>query len=174
MNTTVQSREPSNKQGHSAEVKNTVKRNVKTDIKKANSKIRVPADLNSLREKIKTSPFTVMMNVEVIACEEGYAELAMPMREDLKQHSGFTHGAVIGFLVDSACCWAAASKVGDVVTAEYKLNFIAPAMGERLVARGYVIKSTFSQVITRADVFSVKGDREMLVSTGLATVSPYG
>ncbi len=137
-------------------------------------KIRTPADLTSLREKIQTSPFTVWMNVEITACEDGFAELIVPMRQELKQHSGFTHGAVIGFLVDSACCWAASSKVGDVVTAEYKLNFIAPAVGEKLIARGYVIKSTFSQVITRADVFAVNGTKETLVSTGLATVTPYG
>ena len=142
--------------------------------KKATGKIRMPADINSLREKIKTSPFTVLMDVEITACEDGYAELILPMREELKQHSGFTHGAVIGFLVDSACCWAAASKVGDVVTAEYKLNFISPAVGAKLIGRGYVIKSTFSQVIARADVFSVNGTRETLVSTGLATVTPYG
>lgn len=137
-------------------------------------KIRTPADLTSLREKIQTSPFTVWMKVEITACEDGFAELIVPMRQELKQHSGFTHGAVIGFLVDSACCWAASSKVGDVVTAEYKLNFIAPAVGEKLIARGYVIKSTFSQVITRADVFAVNGTKETLVSTGLATVTPYG
>ena len=142
--------------------------------KKLNSKIRTPANLESLQEKIKTSPFTMLMDVNVIACENGYAELSLPMKEELKQHSGFTHGAVLGFLIDSACCWAAASKVGDVVTAEYKINFIAPAMGDTLIARGYVIKSTFSQVITRADVFSINGNRETLVSTGLATVSPYG
>jgi uncharacterized protein (TIGR00369 family) len=142
-------------------------------LKKAAGKIRTPADLVSLREKIQISPFTVWMNVEITACEDGFAELILPMREELKQHSGFTHGAVIGFLVDSACCWAAASKVGDVVTAEYKLNFISPAVGEKLIGRGYVIKSTFSQVITRADVFSVNGTKETLVSTGLATVTPY-
>ena len=142
--------------------------------KKAAGKIRTPADINSLREKIKTSPFTMLMDVEITACDNGFAELILPMREELKQHSGFTHGAVIGFLVDSACCWAAASKVGDVVTAEYKLNFIAPAVGEKLIGRGYVIKSSFSQVIARADVFSVKGTRETLVSTGLATVTPFG
>lgn len=143
-------------------------------LKKASSKIRTPADLVSLKEKIQTSPFTVWMNVEITACEDGFAELIVPMRQELKQHSGFTHGAVIGFLIDSACCWAASSKVGDVVTAEYKLNFIAPAVGEKLIARGYVIKSTFSQVITRADVFAVNGTKETLVSTGLATVTPYG
>lgn len=142
--------------------------------KKSNSKIRTPVNLESLRQKIQTSPFTVLMNVHVIACENGYAELSLPMRENLKQHKGFGHGAVLGFLVDSACCWAAASKVGDVVTAEYKINFIAPALGDTLVARGYVIKSTFSQVITRADVFSIRRDRETLVSTGLATINPYG
>lgn len=143
-------------------------------LKKAIGKIRTPANLASLKEKIQTSPFTVWMNVEITACEDGFAELIVPMRQELKQHSGFTHGAVIGFLVDSACCWAASSKVGDVVTAEYKLNFIAPAVGEKLIARGYVIKSTFSQVITRADVFTVNGTKETLVSTGLATVTPYG
>lgn len=143
-------------------------------LKKPTSKIRTPADLVSLREKIQTSPFTVWMNVEITACEDGFAELILVNREELKQHNGFIHGAVIGFLVDSACCWAAASKVGDVVTAEYKLNFIAPAVGEKLIGRGYVVKSTFSQVITRADVFSVNGTRETLVSTGLATVNSYG
>jgi uncharacterized protein (TIGR00369 family) len=136
-------------------------------------KIRIPADLDSLKTKIQTSPFTVWMNVEIIACENGFAELILPMRQELKQHNGFTHGAVIGFLVDSACCWAAASKVGDVVTSEYKLNFISPAVGEKLIARGYVIKSTFSQVISRADVFSIVGNKENLVSTGLATITPY-
>jgi uncharacterized protein (TIGR00369 family) len=142
--------------------------------KKTTGKIRMPADLNSLREKIQTSPFTVWMDVEITACENGFAELILPMRQELKQHNGFTHGAVIGFLIDSACCWAAASKVGDVVTSEYKLNFIAPAVADKLIARGYVIKSTFSQVITRADVFSVSGTKENLVATGLATVTPYG
>ncbi len=143
-------------------------------LKKPIAKIRTPADLASLKEKIQTSPFTVWMNVEVLACENGFAELIVPIRQELKQHSGFTHGAVIGFLIDSACCWAASSKVGDVVTAEYKLNFIAPAVGEKLIARGYVIKSTFSQVIARADVFALNGTTEILVSTGLATVTPYG
>lgn len=142
--------------------------------KKPAGKIRTPADLVSLREKIQTSPFTVWMDVKITACEDGFAELILPMREELKQHNGFTHGAVIGFLIDSACCWAAASKVGDVVTAEYKLNFISPAVGDKLIGRGYVIKSTFSQVITRADVFSVSGNKENLVATGLATVTPYG
>lgn len=143
-------------------------------LKNPTAKIRTPADLVSLQEKIQRSPFTVWMNVEITTCEDGFAELILSMREELKQHNGFTHGAVIGFLIDSACCWAAASKVGDVVTAEYKLNFIAPAVGEKLIARGYVIKSTFSQVITRADVFCVSGTKETLVSTGLATVTPYG
>jgi uncharacterized protein (TIGR00369 family) len=138
------------------------------------TKIRNPADLISLQEKILKSPFTVFMNVEITVCEDGFAELILLVREELKQHNGFLHGAVVGFLIDSACCWAAASRVGDVVTSEYKLNFIAPAVGEKIIARGYVIKSTFSQVITRADVFSISNSKEVLVSTGLATVTPYG
>ncbi|WP_100899071.1 PaaI family thioesterase [Nostoc flagelliforme] len=143
------------------------------NIRKHKPKFRTPATLTSLQEKIKSSPFTMWMNVDITACEDGFAELKVLMREQLKQHNGFTHGAIIGFITDSACCWAAASKVGDVVTAEYKLNFIAPAVGDQLIGRGYVIKSTFSQVITRADVFSINRGREMLVATALATVVPY-
>jgi acyl-coenzyme A thioesterase PaaI-like protein len=60
---------------------------------------------------------------------------------------------------------------GDVVTSEYKINFIAPARGELLIGRGEVIKVTGRQVITRADVFAVSEGTETLVATALATIA---
>lgn len=145
----------------------------RTQKKNVAATIRTPITLEQLIETLKDSPFTQLLNTQVIACEDGYAELKVPLTENLKQHTGFTHGAILGFVADSACCWAAASKVGNVVTAEYKINFICPAVGDYIIGKGYVIKSTMSQVITRADIYSVRRGKENLVATALATVSAY-
>lgn len=95
----------------------------------------------------------------------------MPVVQRLLQHHGFVHGAVIGFLADSACAWAAASIAGDVVTSEYKLNMIAPATGSKLIAKGEVIKATGRQVVCRADVFAEKDGSAKIVATALATIA---
>jgi len=58
-----------------------------------------------------------------------------------------------------------------VVTAEYKINFLAPAVGERLVGEGHVIQAAGRQVVSRADVFAVRGHNRRLVATALATLA---
>jgi acyl-coenzyme A thioesterase PaaI-like protein len=81
------------------------------------------------------------------------------------------HGAVIGFVADSACAWAAASVAGDIVSSEYKLNLLAPAVGETILGRGYVVKDSARQMVCRADVFALKNGTERLVGTVLATIA---
>jgi uncharacterized protein (TIGR00369 family) len=125
----------------------------------------------ALEHGIRSTPFAVLLGAELLEYGDGKVSLSVPIVQQLLQHHGFVHGAVIGFLADSACAWAAASIVGDVVTSEYKLNLIAPATGSRLVARGEVIKSTGRQVICRADVFSEKDDVMKMVATALATIA---
>src|SRR3546814_17520952 len=89
----------------------------------------------------------------------------------MTQHHGFAHGAIVGYMADTVCAWAAASMVGDVVTSEYKLNLLSPAVGERLTAVGSVVKAGSRQVVTRADVFAVKDGSEKIVATALATIA---
>jgi uncharacterized protein (TIGR00369 family) len=125
----------------------------------------------ALEHGIQSTPFAVLLGAELLEYGDGKVSLSVPIVQQLLQHHGFVHGAVIGFLADSACAWAAASIVGDVVTSEYKVNLIAPATGSRLVARGEVIKSTGRQVICRADVFSEKDDVMKMVATALATIA---
>jgi uncharacterized protein (TIGR00369 family) len=120
---------------------------------------------------IKNTPFAALLGAVLLEYGDGSVSLSLPIGRQVQQHHGFVHGAVIGFLADSACAWAAASIAGDVVTSEYKLNLIAPATGSRLVARGEVIKSTARQVICRADVFSEKDGVTVMVATALATVA---
>jgi uncharacterized protein (TIGR00369 family) len=95
----------------------------------------------------------------------------VPWKPELTMHHGFAHGAVVGFLADSACAWAAASLVGDVVTMEYTLNLLAPAVGDALHAEGHVLKTRGHCVVCRADVFALRSGRQERVATARATIA---
>lgn len=127
------------------------------------------------RVAVQKSGFTRWLGVEPITVWEGESELLLPLREELTQHHGFAHGAVVGLMADNACAWAAASAAGDVVTGSYLINFLAPAVGAQLRAKGTVVKAGRKQVIVRADVWSEsEGDAPKRVAVAQATVIPTG
>lgn len=124
-----------------------------------------------LEQALEHSPFAQMIGFSLTAFAPGRIEMEVLPRKELTQHHGFVHGAVVGFMIDSTCAWAAASVVGDVVTSEYKVNLLAPAVGDKLICRGEVIKAGQRQVVTRADVFALRDGQEKIVATGLATIA---
>lgn len=76
--------------------------------------------------------------------QPGEVDVAVPFRADLAQHHGFFHGGVLATLLDVACGMAALSLMPPgqgVVSAEFKLNFLQPARGGRLVAQGRVVRA---------------------------------
>jgi uncharacterized protein (TIGR00369 family) len=123
---------------------------------------------------VEGSGFTRFAGIEPLACWEGYSELLLALRPDLTQHHGFAHGAVVGLMADNACAWAAASVAGDVVTSAYTLNFLNPAKGERLRAKGWVVKAGKRQVVCRAEVWSEGGEQPVLAAVAQATITPLG
>jgi len=124
-----------------------------------------------LEHALEHSPFARLIGFTLTDFAPGHVELEVLPRQELTQHHGFVHGAVVGFMIDSACAWSAASVVGDVVTSEYKVNLLAPAMGDKLICRGTVIKAGQRQVVARADVFALRDGQEKIVATGLATIA---
>lgn len=91
----------------------------------------------------------------------------------LSQQHGFFHGGVIGAIADSAAGYAGFSLMpaeSNVLTVEYKMNIVAPGKGERLIARGQVIRPGRTLTVTRADVFAVEGGAETLCATMLQTL----
>lgn len=122
---------------------------------------------------VARSGFSSWLGVEPIKVWEGEAELALTMRPELTQHHGYAHGAIVGLMADNACAWAAASVAGDVVTGSYTINFLAPATGSRLRAKGSVIKAGKRQVIVQARVYSEDDDASArLVAVAQATILP--
>ena len=88
--------------------------------------------------------FMETIGAELCTIEVGEVGIAIDYTEHLSQQHGFMHGGVIASVLDSACGYAALSAMPDgseVLTVEFKINFLAPSKPGRLICRGNVIKS---------------------------------
>jgi uncharacterized protein (TIGR00369 family) len=105
--------------------------------------------------------------------EHGRTEIHLPHWPGVEQQHGFVHGGVVGMIADSAAGYAAMTMVpasASVLTVEYKMNLVAPADGEKLVARGKVVRPGKTLIITQAEVFAVKEGRETLCALMQQTI----
>lgn len=103
----------------------------------------------------------------------GEAEIVQPYRAELTEHNGYFQGGVLGSLADFAGGVAAGTLLppGWVnMTVDYTVKIVAPARGDRVVARGRVVHAGHSTTIAAADVFAVTGDEETLCATALVTL----
>lgn len=99
--------------------------------------------------------------------EPGATEIHIPVQPDFLQQMDNVHGGIIGALADSAAGYAALTLLDigkEVVTVEYKINFVAPAFGELLIGRGKVIRAGRTLVICAAEIFARRSGVETLVA----------
>ena len=134
-----------------------------------------PQDLDfeeHIRNSFGKQTFMSMIGADLTRVQPGEVEIALPFREDLLQQHGYLHGAVIAAIVDSACGYAARSLMpsgATVLTVEYKVNFLAPAKGHRILARGTVLKPGRSLTVCYGECRAGEnGDR--LVASLVATM----
>lgn len=105
--------------------------------------------------------------------EHGRAEIHLPHWQGITQQHGFVHGGVVGMIADSAAGYAAMTMVpeGDsVLSVEFKMNMLAPADGEQLIARGEVVRAGRTLIVTKAEVFAVKDGKEALCALMQQTI----
>ena len=95
----------------------------------------------------------------------GYCAIELPYRPDLTQQHGYVHAGIVSAIADSAGGYAGFTLFpsdASVLTVEYKLNLIAPAAGERLVAEAHVVKPGRTLAITRGEVYAEAAGRRTL------------
>lgn len=103
----------------------------------------------------------------------GQAEIHVPHRPELTQQHGYFHAGVSGAIADTACGYAAYTLMpadSTVLTVEFKMNLLAPAEGEELIARAHVVRSGKTLKICAADVYARKNGAEVHCATLLATI----
>jgi uncharacterized protein (TIGR00369 family) len=124
-----------------------------------------PTKLADVEAIISAQGAMRLIGVEIVRVDTGYAEFAVNFRPELSQQNGFFHAGIVSTLVDTAggCAGVTAMPPGaGVLTVEFKLNLLAPADGERIVARAEVVKSGRTLTITQGKVFVNKDGRESL------------
>ena len=105
--------------------------------------------------------------------EHGRTEIHVPHWDGVEQQHGFVHGGVVGMIADSAAGYAAMTMVpasASVLTVEYKMNLVAPADGEKLIARGQVVRPGRRLIVTKAEVFAIKEGKETLCALMQQTI----
>ena len=126
-----------------------------------------------VRESFERQGLMKYLGAELVLLEPGGVVIRVPFRGELTQQHGYFHAGVTGAIADSACGYAAYTLMpadSSVLTVEYKMNLLAPADGEELIARARVVRSGKTLKVCSADVFVLKGGAENHCATMLSTV----
>ncbi|HEY6102360.1 MAG TPA: PaaI family thioesterase [bacterium] len=103
----------------------------------------------------------------------GVVDIELPYRGALTQQHGFLHAGIVTAVLDSACGYAAFSLMppgAGVLSVEFKVNLLAPAKGDVLIARGRVFRAGRTISVCQADGIMRSGSQETPVATMLATI----
>jgi uncharacterized protein (TIGR00369 family) len=125
-----------------------------------------------IRDSVGRQGFMAHVGAKLSELTRGACTLEVERRPELLQQNGLFHGGVTAFLVDNATTIAAAASRGQAaLTAEYKLNLLSPAVGERLICRARVIKPGRQVAVVAADVFCLTEGVEKHTATALASIA---
>ena len=105
--------------------------------------------------------------------EPGRVHIAVPFAPALTQQHGYAHAGVISSIADSACGYAAmtlAPEGSEVLTVEFKISLIAPAKGDRFIARATVLRAGKRLSFCTGEVHAISDSGEALIATMLSTI----
>jgi uncharacterized protein (TIGR00369 family) len=130
---------------------------------------------NKMYEKIKQSfdrqGLMKTLNAKLISVEKGEVKISCEFSERLTQQHGFFHAGVATSIADSACGYAALTMLTDnfeVLTIEFKVNFLKPANTNKLIAIGKVLQT--GKTLTVCDGFVYDDTETKLIAKMTATI----
>ena len=124
------------------------------------------------KEILASQPFSELVGGELTAFSPGQVELTIPIINQLKQQHGFVHGGVISYAADNALTFVGGSVLGPaVVTSEYKINYLRPVIGNKLIARATVVHSSKTQAVCRCDLYVLSKGKEHLCAVSQGTIA---
>lgn len=126
-----------------------------------------------VRASFERQRFMQTIGAQLVRVAPGEVDVELPVREALTQQHGFLHAGALAAVADSACGYAALSLMpagAAVLSVEFKINLLAPAAGDRVVARGRVIRAGKTVTVCWGEVTAYDGTSERLVATMVATM----
>ncbi|HEY8607209.1 MAG TPA: PaaI family thioesterase [Noviherbaspirillum sp.] len=124
------------------------------------------------RQALASQPFSALVGARLVRFAPEGTELRIPVADALKQQHGFVHGGVLSYAADNALTFAGGAVLGtSVVTAEYKINYVRPAIGQEIIARAVALQAGKTQAACRCDVFVVNEGKELLCAIAQGTIA---
>lgn len=127
-----------------------------------------------IRDSFARQGLMTTFGATVVRVEQGLVELAAPLTPASSQQHGAGHAGLTFALADSAAGYASLTLMPagrEVMTAEAKINLLAPALGESLLARGKVVKAGRRLTVAQAEVFALRDGQETLIALMQATMT---
>ncbi|MCA1223375.1 PaaI family thioesterase [Streptomyces sp. 8L] len=133
-------------------------------------------DMTAFAQRVfDAQPFSTFLGAELTAVGPGSAEIRVRNRPELQQQHGFVHGGVLSYLADNSLTFAGGLALGgDALTAEYKINYARPAVGEVVVARASATVTTRRQAVCQSSLYVVRDGVERLVAVAQGTIVAAG
>ena len=105
---------------------------------------------------------------------DGEVRITLAPRPEISQQHGYVHAGALTSVLDTACGYAAltvAPADADVLTVEFKVNFLRPALGESFLAVGKVVKSGRTITVCAGELFASRADGEEQIAIMQATIA---
>lgn len=117
------------------------------------------------------------LGISIAALGPGWVDLVFSTPDGFTQQAGFVHAGVVATALDSACGYAAytlAAANTDVLTSEYKINLLRPAVGNSFIARGRVIRPGATLTVSQGELTAREGGPPLAIMTGTIVHVPRG
>ncbi len=134
-----------------------------------------PAIHARIRSSFDAQTMMQTLGAKVVDVSVGSVRIEAPILPGALQQQGFGHAGLTFSIGDSAAGYAALTTLPldmEVVTAEIKINLLAPARGQMLIAIGKVIKPGKRLCIVTAEVFASQDGTETLIALLQGTMVP--
>ncbi|MBI2760009.1 MAG: PaaI family thioesterase [Chloroflexi bacterium] len=98
------------------------------------------------------------LGARLLRVADGEVDIELPWSEAIRQQHGFVHAGAIATIADSACGYACLTRMAEgsaVLSVEFKINLLSPAVGERFVARGRVVRVGRAVGVATAEVVAL-------------------
>ena len=131
-------------------------------------------DMLSMGQQILAKQgFSQLLGAELVQFDQDAVVLRLALRPELLQQNGFAHGGVLSYLADNALTFAGGTQLGPaVLTVEFKINYLRPAVGLALIARANVVYASKRNATCRCDIYSVdEQGQEKLCATAQGTIA---
>lgn len=133
--------------------------------------------MNEIQKRITASfrsqGLMTTLGAELFSVADGEVQIALPFSAQLSQQHGYVHAGAITSIVDNACGYAALTRAPaecEVVTAEFKINFLRPAIGERFIAIGKVQNAGKLLTVCTGEVLAFTGSASKVIAVMQATI----